>query len=172
MAKQWFDPETNQWSENPAADRTPEKAARKARIVELRRQRIPWTEIAKDVGISWRNAQKLYNEALNDIPAQHVDEHRAEELMLIDDAIADLMVLARDTFVSARNRIEAWSTIRAWAERKAKLLGLDAPTQVVTIDKVDQEIKALEAELARLEASGAAGDDLIESETSPAESQG
>lgn len=73
--------------------------------------------------------------------------------MLVDDATADLMIIARDEDVSPRTRIEAWSTIRAWAERKAKLLGLDAPTQVVTIDKVDQEIAALSRELEAMQAA-------------------
>jgi hypothetical protein len=140
--------------ENFAADRTPEAAQKKARVVELRRQRITWPEIAKAVGVNATRARKLYNEALAEIPAQHVDEHRAEELLLIDDAVADLMIIAKEQSISPRSRIEAWSVIRSWAERKAKLLGLDAPTQVVTIDRVDQEIAALTRELEALEAAG------------------
>lgn len=160
-----FDRKTGQWDNNPTAERQPDTAVKKARVVELRRQRLPWAEIAKDVGVSERVAHRYYDQALADIPARHVDEHRAEELLLVDDAVADLMVIATDKFVSPRNRIEAWSTVRAWAERKAKLLGLDAPTQIVTIDRVDQEIKALERELAAMAAAGAAGDDLIDAET-------
>jgi hypothetical protein len=137
--------------DSPLYDRTVEAAEKTAKIVELRRQRISFDEIGPIVGLAPRVCRRRYNRALAEIPAQHVDEHRAEELMLIDDAIADLMILARDAKISARSRIEAWSTIRGWAERKAKLLGLDAPTQVVTIDKVDQEIAALQRELAALD---------------------
>lgn len=164
MAPPRFNPKTNQWSNNPLAEKQPDTAVRKARVVELRRQRVAWAEIAREVGVNERRAHRLYDEALADIPARHVDEHRAEELLLVDDAVNNLMVIATDQYVSPRNRIEAWSTIRAWAERKAKLLGLDAPTQVVTIDKVDQEIKALERELAAMAASGTPGDDLIDAE--------
>jgi len=122
-----------------------------ARIVELRRQRIGFPEIAQTLNVSTQYTRRLYRQALADIPTQHVDEHRAEELVLYDDAIADLMIIAREQKVSPRTRIEAWNSIRGYAERKAKLLGLDAPTQVVTIDKVDQEIAALERELALME---------------------
>jgi len=138
---------------SPVSDRTVEVQQRTARIVELRRQRMTWAEIAKAVHVDERKCRVDYNRALAEIPAQHVDEHRAEELMLVDDATADLMIIARDEDVLPRTRIEAWSTIRAWAERKAKLLGLDAPTQVVTIDKVGQEIAALTRELEALQAT-------------------
>lgn len=136
-------------------DRTVEVQQRAARVVELRRSRIPWDEISQAVGVNVARCKKLYNRALAEIPAQHVDEHRAEELMLVDDATADLMIMARDWRVSSRTRIEAWSTIRAWAERKAKLLGLDAPTQVVHIDNIDKEIAALAREIEAMEASTA-----------------
>jgi methylphosphotriester-DNA--protein-cysteine methyltransferase len=136
----------------PQNGRTPETAHAAVRIVELRRQRATWPDIAKAMGMTSSNVRKLYNRALAEIPAQHIDEHRAEELTLIDDATANLMGMALDEKVSHRSRIEAWNSIRAWAERKAKLLGLDAPTQVVTIDKVDQEIAALQRELATMDA--------------------
>jgi hypothetical protein len=141
----------NQAANNFAADRTVEAAERTARIVELRRQRLTWREIADVVGVTMKRCQVLYRQSLAEIPAHHVDEHRAEELLLVDDATADLMLIARDVKVSPRTRIEAWSTIRAWAERKAKLMGLDAPTQVVRIDAIDKEIQELSKELAAME---------------------
>ena len=60
-----------------------------------------------------------------------------------------LMGIATDSNTSVRTRVEAWSAIRGWAERKARLLGLDAPkTQaVLTLDAIDAQIAALEAEL-------------------------
>jgi hypothetical protein len=48
--------------------------------------------------------------------------------------------------------VEAWRAILGWAERKARLLGLDAPIrsqpQIIATDKLDAEIEALVAELA------------------------
>lgn len=139
----------------PQNDRTPETVHAAVRIVELRRQRLTWPDIAKAMGMTSSRVRLLYNRALAEIPAQHVDEHRAEELTLCDDATANLMTIALDEKVTHRSRIEAWNVIRSWAERKAKLLGLDAPTQVVTIDKVDQEIAALQRELATMDANAA-----------------
>jgi hypothetical protein len=145
-------------------------AKRAGRVVELRRQRLGWKQIAETLGCSVGTAWNDYQRMIAEAPAQHVDEHRAEELMLIDDAIADLMGIARDeAHVSARSRIEAWSSIRGWAERKAKLLGLDAPTQVVTIDKVDQEIAALQRELAAMDQVAQAEQDAQDAEKADAE---
>lgn len=126
-------------------------AERDARIVELRRHRLSWNEIAEAVGTPVHIVRRRYSLALARIPAQSVDEHRAEELVLYDDAVADLMIIARDPAVSARTRVEAWSAIRTWCERKAKLLGLDAPTQTITVDLVDSEIAKLTTEIEKME---------------------
>lgn len=144
----------NQHGHNPRAERDPDNAERARRVVELRRKRMTYSDIGKELGISAAYVHRLYNRAMAEVPAQQVDEHRAEELILIDDAVADLLVIARggeDGNASYRSRIEAWSVIRSWAERKAKLLGLDAPTQTVHIDKIDAEIANLTRELATLD---------------------
>lgn len=123
-------------------------AERRARVVELRRQRMSFAEIGEAMGVSLQRAHAIYREALAAIPAQHVEEHRAEELALIDDAIANLLLIAKD-HDRPRTAVEAWTSIRGWAERKAKLLGLDAPAQLVlTMDTIEAEIRRLEAELA------------------------
>lgn len=123
---------------------TPAQAERLAEVVSLRRQRLTQDEIARRLGISQQRVSQLYSQALAAFPAQQVDEHRAEELLLIDDAISDLLPVARD-HDRPRTAVEAWSAIRGWAERKAKLLGLDAPTrsEVITIDAIDAEIARL-----------------------------
>ena len=87
--------------------------------------------------------------ALAALPRHGIDELRAEETELIDHAVNSLIGIATDNTTSARTRVEAWSAIRGWAECKARLLGLDAPkTQaVLTLDAIDAQIAALEAEL-------------------------
>jgi hypothetical protein len=122
---------------------------RRTQVVALRRERATFEQIGQKLGVSKERAWKLYQEALAEVPAAHIEEHRAEELMLIDDAIADLLEMARD-HERPRTAVEAWSSIRGWAERKAKLLGLDAPQrhEVLTIDAIDAQIAALQAELA------------------------
>lgn len=129
-----------------------EKAAREARIVQMRRARATWDAIAKREGLAPSRCHQIYSEALtkNPLSAIQVDEHRLEETELIDLAIAQLMRIGLNAEVSHRTRVESWNALRGWAERKAKLLGLDAPTQVqvVTLDHLDAQIAALEAELA------------------------
>ena len=126
-------------------------AERRAQVVALRRRRLTFDQIGRAVGITRQNAWKIYQEALAAAPAPHVDEHRAEELMLIDDAIADLLKIARD-HGKPRTAVEAWSSIRGWAERKARLLGLDAPARFehLTLDAIDAELRTLKAEMGEL----------------------
>jgi hypothetical protein len=69
-------------------------------------------------------------------------------LALIDDAIADLLPVARD-HSRVRYSVEAWGCICRWSERKARLLGLDAPVKkaisILTDDAVQAEIVRLQA---------------------------
>lgn len=135
---------------SPRIRRTPAQAERLAEVVALRRQRLTQDEIARRMGISQQRVSQLYRQALAEVPASDVGEHRAEELMLIDDAIANLMPIARD-HTRARSAVEAWNAIRGWAERKARLLGLDAPArqrvEVITEDAIDAELERLAAEI-------------------------
>src|ERR1035441_3982933 len=117
----------------PGSDQRLSAAERRAEVVRLRRSRLRFDEIGQTLGVTKERAWKIYQEALAAlhapdalpaIPAQDVEEHRAEELMLIDDAIRGLLPIARDR-QHTRTAVEAWSAIRGWAERKAKLLGLD-----------------------------------------------
>lgn|ERR1035437_3947658 len=132
--------------------RTPAAAERLADVVALRRQRLTQADIARQLGISQQRVSQLYAQALAEVPAAQVAEHRAEELMLIDDAIADLLPIARD-HTRPRSAVEAWNAIRGWADRKARLLGLDAPArskvEVITEEMVDAEIRRLETEMGR-----------------------
>jgi hypothetical protein len=96
-----------------------------------------------------QRAGRIFHEALAALPRHGIDELRAEETELIDHAVNSLMSIATDSNTPARTRVEAWSAIRGWAERKARLLGLDAPKThaVLTLDALDTQIAALEAEL-------------------------
>jgi hypothetical protein len=117
-------------------------AERRAQVVALRRRRATFDQIGRTLGISRQRAHQLYSQALAEAPAPQLDEHRTEELILIDDAIRDLMKIARDSGTTPRTAVEAWTSIRGWAERKAKQLGLDAPTrhEVRQIDAIDARL--------------------------------
>lgn len=133
----------------PGSRMTEEGRLKRAQVVSLRRQRLTFDQIAEQLGISQQRASQLYRSALAEVPVADIEEHRAEELVLIDDAISNLMVIAKNVKAGPRAQIEAWNSIRGWAERKAKLLGLDAPErrEVISIDQIDREIARLTAEL-------------------------
>lgn len=133
------------------------KAQRIATVMAMRDRRASYEDIGKALSLSPSRCCQLYKEGLMNHPlsAIKVDEHRVEELRLIDVAIADLMGIALKMprgvkGPGARDRVEAWNAVRGFLERKAKMLGLDAPTQHQhsTIDAIDQEIIKLQAELA------------------------
>jgi hypothetical protein len=128
-----------------------ERSARMARVVMMRRGRATWDQIATEVGVSPQRCHQIYQEALtsNPLTAIQVDEHRLEETELCDTAVQHLLRMALDVRVSDRTRVEAWNSARGWAERKAKLLGIDAPQsfEITTITELDKQIAALEVQL-------------------------
>jgi hypothetical protein len=104
-------------------------AKRDARIVELRAQRVPFREIADELGISRQRVQQLWDAILIRIPAAHLDRHREEERELADDAVRDLLDIIRDPEATHGARTRAWEVACKWSERKSRLLGLDAPVR-------------------------------------------
>jgi hypothetical protein len=105
--------------------------------------------IGHQLGISSQRAGRIFHDALAALPRHDIDELRTEETELIDHAVNSLIGIATDNTTSPKTRVEAWSAIRGWAERKARLLGLDAPKThaVLTLDAIDAQIATLEAEL-------------------------
>src|SRR5690606_498026 len=98
-------------------------------------------------------------EALAAIPAMQVEQHRAEELTLIDDAIADLWPIAHD-HTQPRTALEARESVRRWAELKATLPGLDAPVRVsVDAEQLGRELDAFIAALTAADDDDATGAD-------------
>lgn len=97
-----------------------------ATIAKLRRRRVSFEEIAAHLGITQAQAAELYRQAIESIPEFKADELRAEELLLADDAMRRLMTIATGEATSPRTAVEAWNSVRGWAEYKAHLLGLDS----------------------------------------------
>lgn len=127
---------------------TPEQTEqRKRAIVAAKRAHEPFDAIAATHGISISRAHQIYWAALKEIPAGEVAQHRQEQQELSDRAINRLLAIAEsdDADVSWRTRVEAWSSIRGWAEHKAKLLATYAPQRkevtVLTEDTVDAALR-------------------------------
>lgn len=107
---------------------TPEQTAlRKRAIVAARRAFEPFDSIGATHGISAAWAHQIYWEAMRETPNSQVEQHRQEQTELADKAVNALLAIAEDPDVSARTRVEAWSSVKGWCEHKAKLLALYAP---------------------------------------------
>lgn len=125
-------------------------AERRAEVIALRRKGWNFREIAEKLGTSLATAYKDYEQVIAETPVPHLEEYRAEEVSRIEYAIRNLMdiALSEDSKVTTYARIQAWNSIRDWSERKARLLGLDAPEKIlsVSVDMLDQMIMQAEAE--------------------------
>lgn len=133
-----------------------ERSKREARIFELRAQRVSFSKIGEELGITRQRVEQIFQAARDRIPAARLADMRAEEAELADEGIADLLKIARDASVSPRTRVEAWQAIRAFSESKRKLFGVDAPQRkeitVLTDDVIDSAIKKLTEEMEALDA--------------------
>ena len=115
-------------------------AERIQHVVSRRADRVSFREIGAELGISGARAHQLWVKALRQLPVQRLDEHRREALDLIDRA--NLLKIAEDDQISGRSRVEAWSSVKGWEERRARLLGLDAPARA----RVNVITRALESQ--------------------------
>jgi len=100
---------------------------RQRRAVELRRAGRSYREIAHQVGIGVASAHRLITAAIADVRAIVEDdaaEMRALELSRLDGLLAALWPKARQGNLGAVDRV-----LRIM-ERRARLLGLDAPFKV------------------------------------------
>lgn len=143
---------------------------RDARALELRRRGLNYDQIAAQMG--WRAVSSAYasvQRALADSTYEAADEVRAIEAARLDELTRVLhrVLATRHYVVSAATgriarhpatdeplqddapTIHAVAGLIRIAERRAKLLGLDAPTrhEVITTDALDAEIRRLEAQL-------------------------
>lgn len=111
-----------------AANKTSAARARKLKkqgqAIDLRRSGLSFTQIAEKVGISRSSAHQLVQQGMEDARRQiaaSVDELRAEELSRLDGMLAKLYPRA------ARGDVQAADRVLKIGERRARLLGLDAP---------------------------------------------
>ncbi|MBD0743585.1 hypothetical protein [Streptomyces sp. CBMA152] len=154
----------------PRAERAA-TADRRAKLVEYRRRKIPYTQIYEELGYANANAaSKDFHRALEEsIAAQHasVEVYREEQLIELDYLAeeAHKILRARHYVVTASGRIvedpetgqplqddgpvlAAIDRLVKILDRIAKLRGLDQiKVQVLTIDAIEAEIERLSTEL-------------------------
>lgn len=112
-------------------------------IIELRHEGYVWREIATMVDMSIAGVIKAYKRALTRHPVAAIEEHRELELDRLDN-------LQRTYWQPAVNgNLRAADFVLRVIDKRAKLLGLDAPlkvqAEVVTYDGSD-----LDAEVERV----------------------
>ena len=120
---------------------TPERINKEREIVELRTEGYVWREIADQVGMSTAGVYKAYNRAMTRVIAPSIEEHRELELDRLD-------ILQRTYWQPAVNgNLRAADYVLRVIDKRAKLLGLDAPlkvqAEVVTYDgsDLDREVE-------------------------------
>lgn len=129
------------------------RAERIAEVLRMRRQGRPQRAIAAELGVALATVQRDLEEGLAAIPAEHVEGVRKLELERLDlwhERLESAAAIVDDP--DELGRLAA-SYVRL-SDRRAKLLGLDAPTKVQNLDDKPIEkwtMGELDARMAQLE---------------------
>jgi len=129
--------------------RTEEQAHIDTAALKLRSLGYSYQAIADQMGCSKPTAYARCQRALAAIPAEAVDEFRRLEGQRLDL----LLEKAMDKALSEeKGALFAIDRVLAIMDRRAKLMGLDAPikTEVITLDYIQAEIARLEASLGEI----------------------
>lgn len=147
--------------------RTADSAERDAEACRLRTLGHTYDQIAAEVGFADRSkARQAVERGLTAIVAEPASELRVLELARLDELwrrawailerehqVVQLGKVVRDrdgqAVVDHGPTLQAIDRLLKIQERRAKLLGLDAPTRVeaITVDEIDAEIARLATEL-------------------------
>lgn len=168
--------ETQGRGNNGRFTRTIEGAERDAKAARLKSRGLSYGQIAANLGYeNASGAYKAVQRALVAVPAESVDELRRIQSEQIDALVAKAfevlesthfaftqhgeLVLAPDgqPLIDDMPVLHAIDRLIRLAERRSKLMGMDAPTrhEVTTLDYLDAQIRDAAEQLARAEAAEA-----------------
>jgi hypothetical protein len=138
----------------------PEDFAREKRALELRIGRMPFAAIAEEIGYADASgAYKAVQRALRRTLQEPAAELRRVELESLDQLYRAALIVALQP---GDRQLEAQRNCLKIMERRARLLGLDAPQRkivdVISRDAFEELRSEMEAELAELTAVIEAGD--------------
>jgi len=134
----------------PRYERTEEQAHLDTAALRLRSLGMSYQAIADQMAVTKATAYNRCQRALAAIPAEAVDEFRRIEGQRLDL----LLEVAMEKALSGdKGSLFAIDRVLAIQERRARLMGLDAPikTEVITLDYIQQEIARLEATLGEID---------------------
>ena len=122
-------------------ERTEEQALIDTEALKYRSRGYTYQQIADTMGCSKPTAFARVKRALAAIPAEAVDEYRRLEGERLDN----LLAIATHQAMTKKS-LFAIDRCLAIMDRRAKLLGLDAPirTEVITLDYIQAEIQRLD----------------------------
>lgn len=130
--------------------RTEEQAHLDTKALRMRSLGMSYQAIADQMGVTKATAYNRCQRALAAIPAEAVDEFRRLEGQRLDLLLEKAMEKALSEEKSSMFAIDR---VLAIMDRRAKLMGLDAPvrTEVITLDYIQAEIQRLEATLGEID---------------------
>jgi len=126
--------------------RTEEQAILDTEALKLRSLGWSYQKVADAIGTTKATAYNRVQRALAAIPAEAVDEFRRLEMERLDLVLN----VAMDKAMSGdKGALFAVDRVISIMDRRAKLMGLDAPVkqEILTLDAVTAEIQRLEAQL-------------------------
>ena len=131
-------------------ERTEEQAHLDTAALRLRSLGFSYQAIADQMGVTKATAYNRCQRALAAIPAEAVDEFRRLEGQRLDLLLEKAMEKALS---EEKGALFAIDRVLAIMDRRAKLMGLDAPikTEVITLDYIQAEIARLEASLGEID---------------------
>jgi hypothetical protein len=144
-----------------------ETAERRRRALQLRQAGASLSQIGEHLGVSESRACRIVQDALAATVREPAEEIRALELARLDQLWVEATKVLRRQHVTVSNGrvvihpgtkapleddgpvLNAIDRLLKIQERRARLLGLDAPTkhEVLTLDAIDAEINRLSAQL-------------------------
>lgn len=127
--------------------RTDEQAEIDAQTLRFRSLGWTYRQVAEQMGCDTSTAQRRCLRALASIPAEAVHEYRALELERLDALLTVAMEKALDP--NNKSALFAMDRALAIADRRAKLLGLDAPIRS-QVETVTYDGNSIETEVAKL----------------------
>jgi hypothetical protein len=127
-------------------------ARREQQIVALALRGIPFYEIGRQLGITRQGAHRAFNKALRRGTDSDLQTHHRVELAKLAQAETNIWRTMDANRDDARIQFEGTTQLHGLALRRAKLLGLDAPTRMDVTgiyrrggDEVTAEQRAREA---------------------------
>jgi hypothetical protein len=158
------------------AERQADAARRRAQVLQARLAGASFEDIGQRLGVSDTRAHQLYVDALHRTVQEPADQLRVLELHRLDQLQAHAVKVLRGRHVVIQGGrvvvdrqgqpytdhspvLAAIAALLRIAERRARLLGLDAPSrvdaqvrgEVYSLSAIDTELARLQAELAALD---------------------